>query len=285
MSGLRSWTLPCSPELIRGGSESLAGRIEFIELHGFDLWELGQDRMRDLWVRGGFPRSQLADTAKDSFRWRRAFIQAFVERDLRFLGVDLPPLELSRFLRMLAHLHGQTLNASEVARSLQITHPTVRKYVDILAGAMWLRVLPPWFSNRGKRLVKAPKLYFRDSGIWLTLKGLETWEQLEGHPKLGAPWEGFAWEQVLGGWEGEDPSFWATHGGAELDLRLSAGGKTLGIEFKYSSAPSITRSMHIAMEDLSLDALYESSSQEVVWIGAEGRFTQWNHVLRKFRDH
>lgn len=253
-----------APELLRGASESLAGRIEFLEMGGFDLGEVGVDRQRQLWARGGFPRSFLAANNADSFRWRAAFLQAFAERDLRLLGVDLPPVAVRRFLTMLAHCHGQTWNASEIGRSMGLAHTTINRYLDLLAGALLVRVLQPWFENTGKRLVKSPKVYVRDSGLLHQLLGLRTFEELEGHPKLGASWEGFAIEQTLKAFPEWDSHYWATHAGAELDLLLVRGSRRLGFEFKYSSAPTSSKSMHIAIRDLRLDHLW------IVHPGTEG---------------
>lgn len=245
-----------APELIRSASESLAGRIEFVEMRGFSLDEVGDAAMRQVWCRGGFPLSYLATNDRDSLKWRNAFVQAFVERDLRLLGVDLPPVTVRRFLTMLAHYHGQTWNASEVGRSLQLTHTTVKRYLDLLTGALLVRQLPPWFENVGKRLVKAPKVYLRDTGLLHALLGLQRMEDVESHPGLGASWEGFALETLLS-WKSEPPAyFWGTHGGAELDLCWMDGPQRLGVEIKYTSSPSVTKSMRVAMEDLALDHLY-----------------------------
>lgn len=245
-----------SPELVRGTSESLAGRIEFIEMGGFVLDETPPEQQRRLWRRGGFPRSYLAANDHDSMRWRLAFVQSFVERDLRLLGVDLPPVTVRRFLTMLAHYHGGPWNASEAGRGLQMAHTTVKRYLDLLTGALLVRQLPPWFENVGKRLVKSPKVYLRDSGLLHALLGLERMEQLEGHPKLGASWEGFALETVLAWRDTPAPYFWGTHGGAELDLVWIDAPGRVGVEFKYSSAPTVTKSMHTAIKDLRLDHLY-----------------------------
>lgn len=245
-----------APELLRGASESLAGRIEFLEMGGFGLGEVGVGRQRPLWTRGGFPRSFLAANNADSFRWRSAFLQAFAERDLRLLGVDLPPVAVRRFLTMLAHYHGQTWNASEIGRSMGLAHTTINRYLDLLAGALLVRVLKPWFENTGKRLVKSPKVYVRDSGLLHQLLGLRTFGELEGHPKLGASWEGFAVEQTLAAFPEWESHYWATHAGAELDLLLVRGSRRLGFEFKYSSAPASSKSMHIAVRDLGLDHLW-----------------------------
>ncbi len=245
-----------SPELIRGASESLAGRIEFIEMRGFLLDEVGAAQQRRLWQRGGFPLSFLAATDTDSMLWRRGLLQAFAERDLRMLGVDLPPAAVRRFLTMLAHYHGQTWNASEVGRSLQMAHTTVKRYLDLLTGALLVRQLQPWFENTGKRLIKSPKVYIRDSGLLHALLGLETMGQMESHPKLGASWEGFALETLLA-WRDEPvPHFWGTHGGAELDLVWMDTPGRIGVEIKYTSTPAVTRSMRVAMQDLQIDHLY-----------------------------
>ncbi|MBU0716823.1 MAG: ATP-binding protein [Planctomycetes bacterium] len=245
-----------SPELIRGASESLAGRIEFIEMRGFTLDEAGPTDRNRLWLRGGFPLAYLAASDHDSLKWRTAFIQAFIERDLHLLGIDLPPVAVRRFLTMLAHYHGQTWNASEVGRSMQLAHTTVKRYLDVMSGALLVRQLPPWFENVGKRLVKAPKIYLRDSGLLHALLGLERMEQLESHPKLGASWEGFAMENMLAWCDDRQPYFWATHGGAEIDLCLMDGPRRVGIEFKYTSSPDVTKSMLVARQDLNLDHLY-----------------------------
>lgn len=245
-----------SPELVRGASESLAGRIEFIEMRGFTLDEVGPDRYPRLWYRGGFPLSYLASDDSDSMKWRESFLQAFIERDLRMLGVDLPPAAVRRFLTMLAHYHGQTWNASEVGRSLQMAHTTVQRHLDVMSGALLVRQLPPWFANTGKRLVKSPKVYLRDSGLLHALLGLKQRKQIEGHPKLGASWEGFALETLLSWRNTPSPYFWGTHGGAEIDLLWMEAPERIGVEIKYTSAPAVTKSMRIAMDDLQLEHLY-----------------------------
>jgi predicted AAA+ superfamily ATPase len=245
-----------APELLRNASESLAGRIEFIEMRGFTLDETGDEHARRLWCRGCFPLSYLAADDRDSLKWRNAFLQAFVERDLRQLGVDLPPVAVRRFLTMLAHYHGRTWNASEVGRSLQLAHTTVKRYLDLLTGALLVRQLPPWFENVGKRLVKAPKIYLRDTGLLHALLGLQTMAALESHPVLGASWEGFALETLLAWRDGPDAHFWGTHGGAELDLCWLSGPRRLGVECKYTSSPSVTKSMRVSLDDLALDHLY-----------------------------
>lgn len=244
-----------SPALLQQGSESLAGRLAFVELPPFTIAE-AKDSER-LWVRGGFPRSYLARNERESMDWRRAYISTFVERDARQLGFNIPPLQLRRLWQMLAHYHGQTLNSSELARSLQVSHTTIRRHVDLLAGAYMLRELPPWHENIQKRQVKAPKLYVRDSGLLHALLGCETRAQLLRHPKLGASWEGFALEAVIRLFDAapHEAYFWATQGDAELDLLLIQQGKRHGFEIKYTDAPRMTRSMHIALADLALDSL------------------------------
>lgn len=245
-----------SPDLVRGVSESLAGRVALIPMSGFDLSEVGSRSLRKVWLRGGFPRSFLARTEAESARWREDFIQTFLERDLRRFGVQVPPVTLRRFWSMIAHYHGQIWNASEIGRSLGEAHTTVMRHLDLLTGALVLRRLPPWFENLGKRQVKSPKVFVRDSGLLHALLGISSFTALESHPKLGSSWEGFAMEQVLRLVGDRDAYFWATQSGAELDLLVFSRGKRLGFEFKYADAPSLTRSMQIAREDLSLDHLY-----------------------------
>jgi predicted AAA+ superfamily ATPase len=245
-----------SPYLVKGVSESLAGRIGFVDLAGFDLWEVGVERQTALWLRGGFPRSFLAADDRDSMAWREDFIRTFLERDLPQLGITIPAETLRRCWTMLAHYHGQVWNAAQLARSLGPSENTARRYLDILAGAYMVRVLPPWFENIRKRQVKAPKIYLRDSGLLHALLQLPTWHDLHGHPKLGASWEGFALEQVIGALKTRDAYFWATHGGAELDLLTLVRGKRYGFEFKYADAPGRNRSMQAAIEDLGLEHLW-----------------------------
>ncbi|MFA5206722.1 MAG: DUF4143 domain-containing protein, partial [Lentisphaeria bacterium] len=194
-----------------------------------------------------------------SAAWRSNFIQTFVERDLRMMGVELAPAMMRRFWGMLAHLHGQHWNGSDIASSLQLSRPTVQRYLDLLTAAYVVRQLPPWHENAGKRIVKAAKVYVRDSGLLHELLGVRSQELLEAHPKLGASWEGFAIEQILAHNDERNAYHWGTHGGAELDLLLVTGGRRIGFEFKYTSSPSTTRSMHIALADLRLDHLYTVS--------------------------
>ena len=241
-----------SPDLVRGVSESLAGRAFFISIPGFSIDETGIENMDSLWIRGGFPRSFIASTEGASTRWRESFITTFLERDMPQLGIRIPAETLRRFWTMLAHYHGQTWNASELARSMGTSPKTALHYRDILAGAYVLRILPPWHENVKKRQVKSPKVFIRDSGLLHSLLGIEDMSGLRSHPRYGASWEGFAMEQVLSFLGTRDAYFWGTRRGAELDLMVSRGGKRWGLEFKCSDAPSMTRSLHVALEDLGL---------------------------------
>jgi uncharacterized protein len=257
-----------SPELLRQSSESLLGRTETIEISGFNLDEaLGPSNLphtfnRDfdtqdkLWHFGGFPLSYLADSESSSSVWRANALNQFVERDLRLLGFEIPPPAMMRFMRMAAHYHGQVWNSSEISRSLGISEGTVRRYIDLLSQSFMLRQLQPWFENIGKRQVKAPKIYFRDSGFFHSLIGVRSLPELLAHPKVGASWEGFALEQVIRLAKPDAAYFWATHQGAELDLLLMRGSQRIGVEFKRVDAPKLTASMKIAVADLKLNRLY-----------------------------
>lgn len=245
-----------SLDLVRGASESLAGRMGFVDLSPFGLEEVGSSSASPLWSRGGFPRSFLAQDEASSVVWREGFIRTFLERDIPQLGIRIPSETLRRFWTMVAHFHGGVWNAAAFARSLGTSEKTARHYLDILAGAYMVRVLPPWFENLRKRQVKAPKVYLRDSGLLHSLLGIGDAEALEGHPKRGASWEGFGVEQVIHGLSTRDAYFWATHGGAELDLMVFVGAARHGFEFKLSDAPGTTRSMRIALEDLGLERLW-----------------------------
>jgi hypothetical protein len=241
-----------SPALIKGVSETLAGRVEFVELAGFDLAETGPRSLDALWLRGGFPRSFLARRDADSVAWREGFIQTFLERDIPQLGISLAAPTLRRFWTMLAHYHGHTWNSSELARSMGVSDKTVRAWLDVLAGTFMVRQLPPWFENIGKRQVKAPKVYLRDTGLLHSLLNLPDRHALLGHPRVGASWEGFALEQVLRALRPPDAYYWATHNGAELDLLFTHRGRRYGVEFKLNEAPAPTRSMRVAIDDLGL---------------------------------
>jgi hypothetical protein len=246
-----------SPDLVQGISESLAGRVAFIDMGGFTFREVGASRMTDLWIRGGFPDSFLSADEVISVEWRENFIRTFLERDIPQLGIRIPAVTMRRFWTMLAHLHGQLWNAAELARALGSKEDTARHYLDILTGAFMIRQLPAWFENIGKRLVKAPKVYFRDTGVLHVLLGLRTYDEVMSHPKQGFSWEGFALEQVIRLARADrDAFFYKTHGGAELDLLLIRGGKRYGLEFKYVDAPRTTRAMHIVIEDLQLEKLW-----------------------------
>jgi predicted AAA+ superfamily ATPase len=246
-----------SPDLRRQSSETLAGRIVYHELGGFGLDEVGVQNHARLWLRGGFPRSYLAPSHAASHTWRRAFIRTFLERDLPQLGIQTSATTLRQFWTMLAHYHGQTWNASEFARSLGVADTTVRGYLDVLASVMVVRQLPPWHENVAKRQVKAPKVYVRDSGLLHTLLNLPTQADLEVHPKIGASWEGFVIEQIIRSLAvpAEECFYWATHGGAELDLLIVRGRRRLGFEIKRTTAPRITPSMRSALADLKLTKL------------------------------
>ena len=245
-----------SPGIVRGVSESLAGRISFVDVSGFNLAEVGADHFRQLWWRGGFPSAYTAASDRVCGMWQEDFIRTVLERDLPPLGITIPATTLRRFWTMVAHCHGQKWNAAELARSLGTSEPTTRKYLDILSGMFLVRQLPPWFENVGKRQVKAPKIYVRDSGLLHSLMKLDGFASLEAHPKLGASWEGFALEQVLRVTGDRDAYFWSTHSGPELDLLVFWHGKRVGFEFKYNDAPDLTKSIHLAMQDLKLDQLF-----------------------------
>ena len=217
---------------------------------------MGPANFRQLWWRGGLPAAYTAASDRVCAQWQEDFIRTVLERDLPQLGITIPAATLRRFWTMMAHFHGQKWNAAELARSLGTSEPTTRKYLDILTGMFLVRQLPPWFENVGKRQVKAPKIYVRDSGLLHSLMKLEGVASLEAHPKLGASWEGFALEQVLSVTGDRDAYYWSTHSGPELDLLVFWHGQRLGFEFKYSDAPDLTKSMHVAMEDLKLNRLF-----------------------------
>lgn len=245
-----------SAELAGGASETLAGRVAFVELGGFGLEEVGAEKLRRLWTRGGFPRSYLARTEAESRRWREDFVRTFLERDLPQLGFRASATTYRRFWTMLAHGHGGVLNASAIGSSLGEAHTTVRRHLDNLCGALVVRQLAPWFENLGKRQVKSPKVYIRDSGVLHTLLGIPSFDALESHPKLGASFEGLVVEHVISVVGERNVYFWGTPAGAELDLLVTIGGARYGIEVKYGDAPSITKSMRVALNDLALDRLF-----------------------------
>ena len=236
--------------------ETLAGRVEFVELTGFTLAEIKPKEERKLWLRGGFPRSFLASSDTDSASWREGFIRTFLERDIPQLGISIPAAAMRRFWTMLAHYHGQIWNASELGRAMGFSDKTMRSYLDILSGTFMIRQLMPWHENLSKRQVKAPKIYFRDSGILHQLLSLSDFQALTGHPRVGASWEGFALEQTLNILETRQIYFWSTYSGAELDLFFLHAGRRYGVEFKYSEAPVATKSIHSALETLNLEHLW-----------------------------
>ena len=246
------------PDLLRQSSETLAGRIAYYELPPFGIGETGIDSLPRLWLRGGFPPSFLAPDDARSHAWRNAFIRTFLERDLPQLGVSVPAATMRRFWTMLAHYHGNRWNGAELGRALGATAPTVNAYVDALVDSLVVRRLAPWHENLKKRQVKAPKLYVADTGLLHALLGVDSESALMGHPKSGASWEGFAMHEIvrLLGVDWDRCYYWATHRGAELDLLVHSAGHRIGFEFKRTSAPAMTRSMHSALSDLKLDRLY-----------------------------
>ena len=262
-----------APDLLKQSSESLAGRILYYALDGFDLGETGIDDLDKLWLRGGFPRSFLAPSLKVSYTWRKSFIQTFLERDIPQLGFHIPASTLHRFWGMLAHYHAQTWNGNELARAFGISHTAVRRYLDLLTGSLVVWQLQPWHANLGKRQVKSPKVYISDSGLLHTLLGIRTNLELERHPKIGASWEGYVLKEILRRMK-TDPSecfFWATHAGAELDLLIVRGEKRIGFEIKRTTAPSVTPSMRISIKDLKLEKL-------VVIHAGEQEFRLHDHI-------
>lgn len=244
-----------SRELLRQSSETLAGRIAYLEVQPFSYEEVHE--IENLWVRGGFPNSYLSSSNLASFEWRKQYVKSFLEQDIPNLGINIAAPGLRRFWMMIAHYHGNILNIEELSRSLGINSRTVRHYLDILTSTFMLRQLQPWWENIGKRQVKSPKIYLRDSGLLHYLLSIEEKSQLQRHPKMGASWEGFALEEIIRchRFDSENCYFWATHQQAELDLLVFHQGKRLGFEFKFADAPKLTRSMQIAIQDLQLDSL------------------------------
>lgn len=244
-----------SPSLIGMASESLAGRVTFVELPGLLAQDVGPARFDQLWLRGGLPLSTLASTEQESATWRDDYITTFLERDLSNLGIRVPAVTMRRFWSMVAHYHGQTWNGAEISRSLGVSQTTIKNYLDALTDALVLRQLHPWFANISKRQVRSPKVYIRDSGLLHRLLGLGDMTDLMAHPKLGASWEGFVAEQLVSALDTRDPAFWRTQAGAELDLRIEHRGKAIGVEIKRTARPAMTRSIHSALTDLKLDHL------------------------------
>lgn len=247
-----------SRDLIRQSSESLAGRVAYHELGGLRLGDVGVDQWGKLWLRGGLPLAYTAGSDDDSFLWREQYVATFVERDIPQLGINIPAATLRRFWTMLCHYHGQQLNYAELSRAFGVSDMTVRRYLDILEGTFMVRLLQPWHVNIGKRLVKRPKLYLRDSGLLHALLSIRSLRDLAAHNKLGASWEGFALEVAARaiGKRHEELAFWATHTGAEVDLLWQEHGRQWAAEIKYADAPRLTRSMVNAVSDLELDHLW-----------------------------
>ncbi len=271
-----------SPDLLRQSSETLAGRIVYHQLNGFAFDEIGTERQKRLWLRGGFPRAYLARTNSQSHEWLRGFIRTFLERDLPQLGITIRSTTLQRFWTMLAHYHGQIWNSSEFGRSFGVADTTVRNYLDLMTSALVTRQLQPWHENISKRQVKAPKIYITDSGVLHTLLNLRSMMDLEGHPKVGASWEGFLLQQVIRRLQAfpEECYFWATHGGAELDLFVIRGRRRYGFEFKRTTSPRVTPSMRSALSDLKLNRLEVIHAGENTFPRAEKiRAVSWQRLL------
>ena len=245
-----------SRDLIRQSTETLAGRIGYIELTPFSLFEKCDPHT--LFIRGGYPKSYLAQSEEESVRWRKSYIRTFLERDIPALGFNIPPAMLQRFWMMLSHYHGQLVNMDQIAKSMSISGHTVRRYLDILVGTFMVRILSPWYENVGKRQIKTPKIYLRDTGLMNTLNRIQSDEDMRTSPLKGAIWEGFALEEIIRALHlnSEDCFFWRTQHGSELDLLTFMNGKRIGFEFKYGDAPKTTKSMHMVLEDLKLDKIY-----------------------------
>ena len=244
-----------SPELLRQPSESLAGRISIITMSGFSLAEVGKEAQNQLWRRGGFPLSFTASSEEISLEWRKDFVRTILERDIPQFGFNIPSTSLFRFWSLLAHYHGQIWNAAEAARTLSVGESSARRYVDLLQGLFMVRLLQPWYANLGKRQVKSPKVYIRDTGLLHYLLGIRTEQELLLHPRSGASWEGYVIEETIKAFLPDETYFWATHSGAELDLLLIKNGRRIGVECKRVDAPRLQPSMRIAMEDLELSKL------------------------------
>ena len=252
-----------SPDILKNTPETLAGRVECVDLHGFDLSETGTDEMTQLWLRGGFPLSYLGKSEEDSIAWREGFVRTFLQRDIPQLGINIPSETLRRFWTMLAHSHGQVLNSSQLAGSMGMSDKTIRSYVDILSATYMVRPLQPWYENIKKRQVKSPKIFLCDTGLLHHLLGIDGIETLLSHPKLGASWESFVIEQILRISPALIPYFWSTYSGAEVDLLTQLQGERIGIEIKFTEIPKTTKSMHSAIQELDLAKLY------VIYPGSE----------------
>lgn len=254
-----------SSNLKNQSGESLAGRVGYHHLSGFKIDEIGQDYWQQLWLNGGFPKSYLAQDQTASMLWRNNFIATFLESDLSILGHNVLTNKMYRLWIMVSHYHGRTVNYAQLARALDLSDKTIKNYLDILEETFMIRLLQPWYANVKKRLVKSPKVYIRDSGIFHALQGISTRDQLLTNPILGTSWEGFALEEVINQLHkrSNEVFFYAAHSGVEVDLFFKKQGKNIGIEFKYKDAPRTTKSMHQAIDDLALDHLY------VVYPGTE----------------
>lgn len=245
-----------SPDLIQGVSESLSRTVRFIDASGFSLDEIGYNNQNRLWFRGGLPRSYLSKDDDAARRWLDSFVRSYLERDVLSIDSRTNPVLAERFMGMLAHRQGYTWNASELGGSLGIQDRIVNCLRDILLGSLMIRSLPAWIDHLGKRLIKSPKIYFRDSGIHHYLLGLTSFSELSTHPCFGASWEGFALEQTLIAHGTHDSYFYRTQRGTELDLLLLRDGKRWGFEFKCVDKPRTSKSMHIAIRDLDLEHLW-----------------------------
>lgn len=249
-----------SPRLVRHVSETLAGRVYRIEMTGFVGSEVGTHHQQTLWLRGGFPNSFNKGSAADSIKWRRDFISDFLQRDLPALAESrLSPAQLRRLLLLLASYNGSAVNASALGRDVGVDFKTVQRYLDVLEGAYLIRVVPPFFVNVPKRVRKAPKLYWRDTGVLHALLGLETVEQVQTSGRMGFSWESFCLEHLIheAGLEGDDCFYYSVQGGAEMDVVASIGGSSFGFEFKHSDRPEITNSMRVSAADLTLKRVFE----------------------------
>ncbi len=242
-----------SGNLINQSSESLAGRIAYLTLSGFSREDLTSEQKKMHWIRGGFPSSLLAPDDGTSYQWRENYVRTYLERDLPQLGIQIPAGTLRRFWLMLSHYHGSVINYAEISRSLGISDKMIRYYLDILSQSFMVRIVEPWFINTSKRIVKSPKIYLRDSGIFHYLQSIHSKENLLVNPKLGASWEGYVLEEARKIIQQEEIFFWATHAGAELDMFWQWKGRNFGLEVKFADAPGMTKSLHSAMEDLKLD--------------------------------
>ena len=245
-----------SPDLIKQSSESLAGRIIYLELTPFLLKEISNEKdptaLRKIWLRGGFPRSYLARKDQESFEWRLNFIRTYLERDIPQLGFRIPAKTLERFWKMCAHFHGQLLNNSKIGESLGVSHHSVRSYADLLDQTFMLKVLPPYEINLKKRLIKSPKIYIRDTGLLHALLNIETQNDLLGHPVFGSSWEGLVIENILSVFPDWKAFFYRTAVGSEIDLILEKGDKRLAVECKASTAPGVSKGFWNALSDLQI---------------------------------